>query len=201
MNSRNVSLIDEIRNNFECHWELNDPAHREKHFELVRTTATTINETLDLGYSPKLITFAAYFHDLFAWSRKNHHELSGSFIQNTDHPLISKYLNTLERKVVSIACTEHRASFKGNFSSEFAELINSADRELPELTTILHRSMDYYKHLNPDAKHSEVFEASVKHIKEKYSRDGYARYPDMYIKVFGDDLDRFHNDLDSIKNC
>lgn len=186
----NIATIrQEIIQAFHSHWEHNDKAHRVEHFEEVYQTAMEIQRRLGLTYDPKLILFAAYFHDLFAWSRKNHHDLSSEFIYDTDHPLIEQYLNREERSFVAVACLEHRASYEGKFTLEFSELINSADRGLPgDVQAMLERAMAYRSHRHPEEPVEVCKAASVRHLKDKFGKNGYARYPDLYKAAFGKEL-------------
>lgn len=186
-----VNLRSAIIKEFKPSWELNDEAHRLKHFEAVFQCGLVINKTLKLGYDPKLILFAAYFHDLFAWNRETHHELSYVWFATAGNKLIRENLDLGEQALVAKACREHRASFKGEFSNEFCELINSADRELPKgVVPMLERAIQYRKKLYPDQSELYWTKDAIAHLKEKYGKDGYARYPDMYRKCFGEQLEQ-----------
>jgi len=168
-------------------YELNDLAHREDHFEEVNQTALFINNELDMQFDEVEILFAAYFHDLFAWSRNNHHELSHHWISTTDHPLIVEYLGERpwERERVALACLEHRASYEEEFSTEFSALINAADRGMPCAPEILLRRAIKYREFHfPNQTEDQRIAESIKHIKEKFGKGGYARYPDVYRRAF-----------------
>lgn len=187
-------MIDQLRaqiiEEFTPHWELNDLAHREKHFEAVFQTGMTINERLNMGYDPKHILFAAYFHDLFAWSRVNHHELSFHWMLGTDKKIIVDNLDPSETNLVAWACHQHRASFHGEFKFGFSELINSADREMPgDVAQMLERAILYRQKNFPKMGVEEAFEESIKHLKDKFGHGGYARYPQMYLQCFAEELE------------
>ncbi len=59
-------------------YQLNDEAHRVKHFSNVEKCGNEINQRLGLGFDSRLILLVAFFHDMFAWSRINHHDMSGT---------------------------------------------------------------------------------------------------------------------------
>lgn len=180
-------------------WSLNDEAHRQTHFEEVFQTGLLINERLALNFDPKLILFAAYFHDMFAWSRVNHHELSHTWMLTTDHPLIAENLEPHERRKVAVACLQHRASFKKEFSSPFAQLINSADRELPgDVESMLQRAIQFRQKNNPGESSEEMHIASITHLKEKFGHGGYARYPQMYLDCFAEELEFQRDQIDRL---
>lgn len=189
-------LREEIQSSFGDMWEHNDQAHRMKHFEEVYQCGIHINAELNLGVDEKLIMFAAYFHDLFAWSRANHHVLSYNFIKTTDHPLIEKHLNEDERELVALGCLHHRASNDKPFQCEFDQLINAADRGFPgDVRGMLNRAVQYHQTKNPDLPIAQRHDTAVQHLKDKYGPDGYARYPKMYTDVFGEALYQQQRDI------
>ena len=181
-------LETRIIEEFSSKWELNDPAHRLSHFKSVQSCGVYINATLKLNYDVNLITMVAYFHDLFAWSRDNHHEMSAFWIMTTDHPLVN-WMDSTQRKLVSNACKEHRASYKGVYSHEFSELMASADRGEPgNIEDMLIRAVQF--RTSKGMGYKEAHEGALLHLKEKYGSNGYARYPRMYQETFKDILDR-----------
>lgn len=223
LEEQNISLCQlkqEIYLAFHQHWELNDKAHRQKHFEEVLQCGLKINQTLKLGFDPKLILFGAYFHDLFAWSRNNHHLMSGDWMTSTNHPLIVDNLsnivqrrldlddipehlhdivNNSERFIVATACREHRASFKGVFTTSFSELINSADRGEPKgIKDLVERAYQFRIKSDPRSNDKQRMMDSVAHVKEKYGSDGYARYPLYYRKCFSAELEKQQKAVDEL---
>lgn len=184
------ALKDQIIEAFQDKWELNDKAHREEHFEEVFQCGLHINNVLGMGYDEKAILYAAYFHDMFAWSRVNHHDLSYHWMLGTDHPLVVLNFNTKQIKAIAWACRQHRASFEGKFEFKFCELINSADRGFPgDVPAMLQRAIQYRVKNHPDMSEDQRVVESIKHLKEKFGPRGYARYPQMYRDVFGEQLE------------
>jgi len=167
-------------------WEVNDEAHRFKHFSQVEMCGNEINNRLGLGHEPVLILFSAFFHDMFAWSRFNHHLLSAEWIMTTDYDLIDT-LTEHQRELVAAGCREHRASGKDPFTCQFAELMCAADRELPgNIPAMLERAIQY--RMGQGNSFDASIGPSIKHIKEKFGDGGYARYPKLYLDAFGDEL-------------
>ncbi|MNE13589.1 hypothetical protein D3C80_1064300 [compost metagenome] len=124
-------------------YRCNDLAHQIGHFNAVEVCGNEINNRLKLGYDPKMIMLVAYLHDMFAWSRVNHHIMSWQYVLTSDMDLLCT-LTGPERKLVAYGCKEHRASFGGKFTSAFSELMNSADRELPgNVPAMLERAIQY----------------------------------------------------------
>lgn len=197
------TIRNEIIDEFSVNWELNDRGHRKDHFIMVEKCGHWINKQMDLGFDPKLIMFVAWFHDLFAWDRNNHQEISALWIENTEHPLISKYLTGWERRLVAAACREHRASYKKEYSNLFTEMMACADRGFPgDVKAMLNRSIKYQiDKFGVDEEKAIVMAKS--HLKEKFGSDGYARYPDLYWKVFKKELEIQRSVIDawSIDSC
>lgn len=192
-------LRQELIKQFKPAWMLNDRAHHEGHFEAVFATGVYINNQLELGFDEKLILLAAYLHDLFAWSRENHHQLSQQFVL-TSKSSVFEGLTGTDRYLVAGACLQHRASFHGQFSTNFAELFNAADREMPgTVQDLLDRAILYRTDRNPEMSEDEVLVNSVRHIKEKYGRNGYAIYPALYRKVFSQELERLFDQIDDLQ--
>lgn len=199
MNYTPNELRDQLVKDFGAAWMLNDPAHRQEHFEDVYQAGILITKRLGMYFPPQLIMLAAYFHDMFAWSRFNHHLMSAKWIETTDYPIITD-LSPDHRRLVAEACGEHRASYKGEFSSPFAELINTADRGVPGTAeSLVERSILYTAHHNPDLSPAEVRAMAVQHIKDKFGRNGYTRYTSMYVAAFGPELEKMFGDIDNLK--
>lgn len=191
----------EIVSAFSHHWEMNDRGHRAEHFEDVFQCAKHINNVLDLKHDEVSMLFAGYFHDFFAWSRINHHTLARQYFHTTDHPVIVKYFGECPfgREKVAYACAEHRASYNGDFSSQFSELINSADRGFPgDVTKLLRRSFKHRRDINPETPSKEVLVLTLEHMKEKAGTNGYARYPDLYMQVFAEKLKEQKEEIDNL---
>ena len=166
-----------------------DKGHQIGHYEAVYNAGVAIDKAIGGGFDHKLIAYVAYVHDVFCWSRKNHHELSSAFVLGTDHPVIVDHLTDNERKIVAAGCMEHRASRTEPFTSVFSEMMNAADREEPKsFTEMFNRCIMYREHKTPQATKEEMVVDSIAHLKEKYGHNGYASYPACYELTFGNVL-------------
>lgn len=192
-----LSEVDILRNRIiishTTAWQLNDEAHRFHHFINVEACGNAINDRLGLNWNPKLIMMVAFFHDMFAWSRNNHHDMSHLWVLTTDHPVVAS-LDPIERNLVALGCQEHRASRTLPFTCQFTELMNAADRELPgRIEDMLERAIQYRLARGMDR--DEALIPAIEHLKEKFGVKGYARYPDLYAQAFGDDLEKQRQDI------
>lgn len=187
-----AEMIDRTREkiiaDFTDKWALNDRAHRIEHFQSVEATGLHINRVLGLDCDPYLIMMAAFFHDMFAWSRHNHEWMSSEWVATTDYPIFQE-MEDDEVEMLADACREHRASYEGEYSTHFSALIASADRGFPMFVTdMLERSKMY--HLDALKLGEEAANVgAVTHLKEKFGTGGYARFPDLYVEAFGKDLE------------
>lgn len=183
----------------EKEWKECDAAHQEDHFAEVFKTAIYINKMQALNYPIKMLLFAAYYHDLFStvqW-RDKHHEMAYNFIANGECEILTSHLTEMERQHVAQAALEHRASFKGEYTTEFAELFASADRGLPSsVDRLLVRAIKYRK--DHDVTDGDHRTSAIEHVKEKYGTGGYARYPELYLKTFSKELEQLRKEVDGL---
>lgn len=187
---KNQAYVDEFINAFMDQYELNDPAHRLQHFEEVLEVGLELREAFELyKYSVDMLIAGAYLHDLFARYRDIHHILAEEFVKNSDHSVLSRF-TTHERNILAKGCGEHRSSYKGAYSSEFSELLSSADcGRVTDGDNLLTRSIEYHRY-HFGISTSEAEKEAKKHMKEKFGEDGYARYPTMYKRYYSEALKR-----------
>lgn len=200
--------IDEFVIRFKPVYALNDPAHRLGHFIGVYKQASMINLWLGVPYEEEALLAVALFHDLFSWSRVNHHDMSREWVMSSDDPLLQKLLeasvgpnrfhNAWEARIaVSFACGEHRASYKGGYSSLLSEIMASADRgALSGKEPIIKRAFKYARAHNPDKGFDFWVEQTLTHMKEKFSSKGYARYPKLYEDFYSSELNTVRQEMD-----
>lgn len=161
-----------------CFYLRNDKAHRSEHFERVYKSALEIQEALGTAYHPNLFLVAAYVHDSFSWlSRKEHHNLSALYTENGDILREVGFLHEGEIELIAGACATHRASFKGEFPSKFAEIFNAADYEGMDPQAVYDRARVY---ANGDHRQATA------HLWEKFAPGGYAIYPPAFLATYGD---------------
>lgn len=187
----------EVRKTVFPYYKTNDKSHRINHADTVCELALKINASLDEPLKEELVILAAYYHDIHSQDRANHHTMAAKHVLETDETCLS-ILTEEERLQVSKAIAEHRASYKGTYSSLLSEVISSADRGKPgQARDYLKRSYDYAKS-ELGLSEEEALHHSRIHIKEKFGSTGYAVFPAPYIAYFGDVLKEMQIEIDTL---
>jgi len=173
------------------HYAKNDPGHTIKHAEEVCQLAVELAQYARYARYPNmdLVVYAAYLHDVQVYvDRENHHTLAGSFVRSgaCDH----LFDNTTTRELVAAAVEEHRASYTGRFTSALSEIISSADRMHPSMTID-----DLYARIVRSIRHrydtDEICaQKALQHLINKFGRNGYVRYPQLYRDYFHKELEQ-----------
>ena len=176
----------EVRAFYKPYYDKGDEAHTIAHADDVCKLALKMNSG---EYNEKLIVLSAYIHDIFnSANRAKHHKLAYEYVLKADDRFL-KELNKEELELVAHATLEHRASFKGEFFSKLSEIISSADRGEPKIEPIVIRSMQFN-----NANVQDV----VEHIKDKYAKGGYAKFPKLYIEHFKEEFKHFQESAKNI---
>lgn len=167
-----------------------DKAHGVKHIHDVLGAAYELKkETLT---SSEIL--AIVFHDVAVELGRNGHEINSKnywlefVVPNTTQPI---------DPAIAEAIAEHRASFKGSFTSKVSELVSAADRGCPKsLDNIIGRSYTYA--IDNGASHEEALEHALAHIKHKYGKTGYANFPPIYKEHYKIELEKFYRDIENL---
>jgi len=175
--------------------ELNDKAHDLKHVVNVYSKMIDMNKTLNLNIDKKMILLAAFLHDLKCHvDRKKHCLLSANYVtdcwyaKDCKDPFIQQ-LTEKEAIVLSDAIIKHRASGNEVPGSGLAGLLYAADKDVPLLEEIVLRSYEYGSNC----------EHVLKHLKEKFSSEGYLKYNIYYKLYYGViSIERMHNEISNL---
>lgn len=139
----NVRFIKEA---LSFYYELNDSeSHGYKHLDDVYELAMKIKNKLSLDIPDNLILITAYTHDMFSSiNRDLHHVLGYKYILDTNVYFLND-LSISDRYLIAHAVKEHRASYKGVYTSVLSELISAADRGIPDIINTVYRSYKFAK--------------------------------------------------------
>lgn len=151
-------------------------SHGKVHIMEVKERAKKINAYLEnkLGIHADMaiINLAAEHHDVTAMTDRPNHHLSGAkeFIDSTKN----KYGTITIRKVAE-CIREHRASYKGEYSSLESQILSTADRgeiNAKSVPALFKRAYIYSR--ENKLTHDEAVQSAFTHIKSKYGEGGYA---------------------------
>lgn len=182
--SEYIELLEQLCQDFAAEYSINDMAHQLDHVRKVAVHAIHINETLKLGLDRRMLVIPAILHDMYTRQRDIHHLLARLFILTSKYPHLRPFSEG-ERLLMADAAAEHRASYTGEYSSMYSQVIAAADRGVPaDLKEMVDRSWNYaVSRLGCDE--TKAAEHVLQHLKEKYATTGYARYPDLYLRMYG----------------
>jgi len=180
---------EQVRNYYRGDIDRNDTAHNLKHCDAVCDRMLDMNIFLDYDIDEELIVLTAYLHDIKCHiSRKKHHILSALYV------MINKEIDPYLMKVkdideLSVAILSHRASLGTHLTNDLSRLLYIADKDVPDIVDIVNRSYDYS---------GNVYDV-LKHVKEKFSKDGYLVYPVEYVAYYGDDkINELYDNVDML---
>lgn len=126
-----------------------------------------------------MVYIIAAYHDLGRLIDNETHNIESAKLLRKDK-FIKEHFADEEINIMAEAVEDHRASLGREPRSTYGKLVSSADRNT-SLKQTLSRAYDYNKHLNPTAAEDETIETVRKHLRKKYSPDGYAAKT-MYFK-------------------
>lgn len=164
----------------------NGPSHDWSHVVEVAQAGMEIAKRLKLDTLPFLL--AALCHDLFSdTDRQEHHMLAGAWVRENLGAFESKSLV----EVVARMCEQHRASYRGEYTGIMEEAFASADRGLVGIdrdAQMYERAVKYALERN-NCGVVRASEIAAQHIREKFGKGGYAKWPVLYVELFGDELE------------
>jgi len=194
-------LLANLKANYDKYYEQNDAAHGLSHIEQVlKNSEDIVNmESLTIeNFNMDLLTIAVYIHDIFTnVSRDKHHALASNHIMQTSNSVLDK-LSDIEKTIVSFAVREHRGSYNGSYSTFYSEILSAADRGLPDLQLQIIRSAQYTISKTQHLDFDDLCEKVRYHMVDKFSRTGYARYPNLYLKWQKQGLNKMYDDIDKL---
>jgi exopolyphosphatase/pppGpp-phosphohydrolase len=192
----NVRFIKEA---LSFYYELNDSeSHGYKHLDDVYDLAIKMKNKLNLDVPDDILMIAVYTHDMFSSiNRDLHHELGYKYILDANVYFLND-ISYNDRVAIALAVREHRASYKGTYSTILSELLSAADRGIPDIKNTVIRSYKFSKENNPNTSELGLYSLVQLHMKDKFSNSGYARYNSVYIKYFENELTELKNFFDTV---
>lgn len=194
----------EVINEVRPFYERNDTAHNMKHACDVCDLALDMHEYMIKNNNAEAkkisryeIIAAAWVHDIYSTlSRDNHHEVAATYVLDYQNKPIFEIFDKEQIHRISHAVREHRASYTGEYYSILSEIISAADRGIPNIELIINRSIVYRNGKAVD--NAATARAVYEHIKQKYSRNGYGRFNNIYKEYFQYELDNLYDTVDML---
>ena len=174
-----------------------DSSHGWNHIEVVAKNVLEINRKMALGLNEEHLVLAALFHDIYSdIDRENHHTLAADWF--TKFMIKQDKYSTTDIIEMALAIKEHRASYKGEYSSLLSEVLAAADRGAPNLNSFIIRSAKYHLEREPNSYLKTIVENVYKHMLEKFSRKGYMKYNSIYSSFYGEEIYNMYAAIDNL---
>ena len=155
------------------HIAKNDAGHSYEHvFDVVQ-------EASRLSGGDRNAILAAFMHDIACGiNRDQHHQIGAQLAEG----LLEMYDIECDLDIVVKAVLEHRASWKGGYSSKVSEWVSAADRGVPNADKHLKRSYLYAKSKLGKSHEQSVLHA-FEHIREKFLENT-PEAPEWYYEYY-----------------
>lgn len=186
------TMWEKLIRQFRDFYKFTDSAHRIDHIQSVKSNAIQIAYLLNKTEHLKLVLIAVAVHDIFSTTedRAAHHIKAYNWVLDNKPVLKRKYdLTNDDCLVIAHAVLEHRSSHKGNYNGIVSEIVAAADRGIPtieEVSRYLHRSYLYARDHGKSVGEAKLH--AIRHIREKFGKNGKSNVPDWYKHVFAEKL-------------
>ena len=161
-----------------------DPAHNIDHVRTVirnsEYIATSMMNDEDIELDMNMVRIIAAMHDLgLKYDRKIHHIKSGEIVRQEEE--LKDYFNEEQIEIIAKAVEEHRASYKGEYTSIYSQIVSDADR-MNTAEEYIARTYKWSRLHYPELNQVELYEEVKQHLRHKYGEQGYARFNTKYAE-------------------
>lgn len=197
----NNELKKYIEDNIMIQYDKNNyGGHGWSHIMSVIDRIFELTEKFNLDVNPNIIYVIACYHDIgYRKDPDNHEQVSSEMFAQDE--VMKRFFTDEERKIITEAIIDHRASLEYEARSIYGKLVSSADREI-SVDNMLERSINFQieKHKEEKPTINQIIEYSFKKLSSKYGKGGYAKmyFPDEkyeeYLKTMQElfaDKDKF----------
>lgn len=176
-----------------------DNGHAWPHICDVINAAYVISKKMNRDMND-IVEYACLYHDIslpLGMDRKTHH-IDSAKVFLEQH----KDMDETKANIIANCIREHRSSV-GGCSTIDSEIVSSSDNGVPAVTLdnmiekLIMRSVRHHLHVDKGTLDEAIHEA-CNHIKDKYGKHGYAKYPLLYIKLFHIELEKQRKLVESI---
>lgn len=178
-----------------------DKAHNTSHIFDVVNRAFDLNENLQLDLDFKVISAAAFYHDIGRKVDNETHEIISAQVFMDDE-VIQSFFDAEYIPIIKEAIEDHRASLEGDPRNIYGKLLSSADRNI-DIKEPFIRTYHYRQVLDPSASLEKNIRDSFEHLRLKFGNDGYANkvwFDDGAYQKYLDDLRLYLDDYDLFRS-
>lgn len=160
-----------------------------------------------------IVGIAGIFHDLFQEEdRENHHlrvkEVTDSIKRKRNQNGhgsdrdIYFFLSMFMLNNIELMCSEHRASFEGEFSNVLCEIFNAADKDPLDLGITIRRSWKYTSNKLNTENEELILNEVYQHLEDKFSSSGYLfrnkSEDGIFYRYYKLDILKFQKEVDAL---
>ena len=167
----NYRLQIYISNRILPQYKMLDKAHGIEHIEYVIARSVKLAKKYKLNVD--MMYCIAAFHDIGMLINREGHENYGAEILKTDE-IICKLFNSHQIEIMQCAIKEHRASYKGMYTSIYSKAVSEADRSF-DIYLMTKRSIAYGISKFPQYSYEQHYKRTYEYLKGKYGENGYSR--------------------------
>lgn len=177
-------MLDKYLNQLVKRYSKFDGAHDEEHALMVMKNSVYIanrlmkeeNENLNIN----MVKTIAAMHDLgLEFDRETHHTKSGEIVRKDKN--LRKFFSEEEIEIIAKAVEEHRASYKGDYTSIYSKIVSDADR-MNDIRTMISRTYKWNQKHYPELDEKGLYDVIIGHLRDKYGEKGYARFNTKYAE-------------------
>ena len=184
-----------------------DGAHDDTHARMVikNSEYIAINMMKDekIEIDMNMVKVIAAMHDLgLAYDRETHHIKSGEIVRESKE--LRKFFTEEQIELIAKSVEEHRASYKGEYTSVYSKIVSDADR-MNDINTMISRTYKWNRKHYPDLNDKELYNEVIQHLQDKFGEKGYARFNTPYaedilnqsrqIIMNNDEFDKIYKDM------
>ncbi|ELP84882.1 hypothetical protein EIN_284680 [Entamoeba invadens IP1] len=182
------SLVKYIETEIIPRYKQFDKAHNLLHVRSVITESLSLSESNHLD-EEMCYTIAAYHDTGIGIDRDTHHILSGQILMEDQR--LRDWFTEDQLLIMKEAIEDHRASSKTPPRTIYGKVVAEADRVIDPIDT-LRRTIQFTLKKNPVDDYTYHYNATLKHLHEKYARGGYLKLPFEHSRN-ADNLRNFQN--------
>ena len=161
-----------------------DGAHDDQHARMVIENSEHIAINMmrdeDVELNMNMVKVIAAMHDLgLEYDRATHHLKSGEIVRNEER--LKEFFNEDQIEIIAKAVEEHRASYKGEYTSVYSKIVSDADR-MNDINTMIIRTYKWNRKHFPEHNDEEIYNEVVSHLQDKFGEKGYARFNTKYAE-------------------